>query len=87
MTHLPQVAAYADRHVVVRKSSDGWVTTSGLDALDDAGRVQELSRMLAGLEESDTAMAHAQELLEVAQRAQPARLRSVRRRAVRGRSC
>ena len=34
--------------------------------LDDAGRVQELSRMLAGLEESDTAMAHAQELLEVA---------------------
>ena len=68
MTHLPQVAAFADRHVVVRKSSDGTVTTSGLDALDDAGRVQELSRMLAGLEESDTAMAHAQELLEVARR-------------------
>ena len=66
VTHLPQVAAFADRHVVVRKSSDGSVTTSGLDALDDAGRVQELSRMLAGLEESDTAMAHAQELLEVA---------------------
>jgi DNA repair protein RecN (Recombination protein N) len=69
VTHLPQVAAFADRHVVVRKSSDGTVTTSGLDALDDAGRVQELSRMLAGLEESDTAMAHAQELLEVAQSA------------------
>ncbi len=66
VTHLPQVAAFADRHVVVRKSSDGSVTTSGLDALDDAGRVQELSRMLAGLEESDTAMAHAEELLEVA---------------------
>jgi DNA repair protein RecN (Recombination protein N) len=66
VTHLPQVAAFADRHVVVRKSSDGSVTTSGLLALDDAGRVQELSRMLAGLEESDTAMAHAQELLEVA---------------------
>ncbi len=66
VTHLPQVAAFADQHVVVRKSSDGTVTTSGLDALDDAGRVQELSRMLAGLEESDTAMAHAEELLEVA---------------------
>jgi DNA repair protein RecN (Recombination protein N) len=66
VTHLPQVAAFADHHVVVRKSSDGTVTTSGLLALDDAGRVQELSRMLAGLEESDTAMAHAQELLEVA---------------------
>ena len=68
VTHLPQVAAFADQHVVVRKSSDGSVTTSGLSTLDDAGRVQELSRMLAGLEESDTAMAHAQELLEVAQK-------------------
>ena len=67
VTHLPQVAAFADRHVVVRKSQDGTVTTSGLDVLDDGGRVRELSRMLAGLERSDTAMAHAQELLEVAQ--------------------
>jgi DNA repair protein RecN (Recombination protein N) len=68
VTHLPQVAAFADCHVVVRKSSDGSVTTSGLDTLDDAGRVQELSRMLAGMEESDTAMAHAEELLEAAQK-------------------
>jgi DNA repair protein RecN (Recombination protein N) len=66
VTHLPQVAAFADHHAVVRKSSDGSVTTSGLSVLDDGGRVQELSRMLAGLEESDTAMAHAQELLAVA---------------------
>jgi DNA repair protein RecN (Recombination protein N) len=69
VTHLPQVAAFADRHVVVAKSSDGTVTTSGLEVLDDEGRVRELSRMLAGLEASETAMAHAQELLEVAQRA------------------
>lgn len=67
VTHLPQVAAYADRHVVVQKSSDGTVTTSGLAVLDDAERVRELSRMLAGQEESDTALAHAQELLETAQ--------------------
>ncbi|SDS11014.1 DNA replication and repair protein RecN [Nocardioides scoriae] len=67
VTHLPQVAAFADRHVVVRKSSDGSVTTSGLEVLDDSSRVRELSRMLAGLESSDTAMAHAQELLDVAQ--------------------
>jgi DNA repair protein RecN (Recombination protein N) len=66
VTHLPQVAAFADRHVVVRKARDGSVTTSGLTVLDDAGRVQELSRMLAGLEESDTARAHAQELLDMA---------------------
>ncbi|MDN5893073.1 MAG: DNA repair protein RecN [Nocardioides sp.] len=66
VTHLPQVAAYADRHVVVAKSSDGTVTTSGLTVLDESERVRELSRMLAGMEESDTALAHAQELLETA---------------------
>ncbi len=72
VTHLPQVAAFADCHVVVRKSSDGSVTTSGLSVLDDEGRVRELSRMLAGLEDSETAVAHAQELLGVAQAARPA---------------
>jgi len=72
VTHLPQVAAFADRHVVVAKSSDGSVTTSGLAVLDDEGRVRELSRMLAGLEASETAMAHAQELLDVAQQARAA---------------
>ena len=65
VTHLPQVAAYADRHVLVRKSSDGTVTSSGLSLLDDAAREQELSRMLAGMSESDTALAHARELLDV----------------------
>ena len=69
VTHLPQVAAFADQHVVVQKSSDGFVTTSGLTALDADGRVRELSRMLAGLEDSDTAIAHAEELLATAQEA------------------
>ena len=67
VTHLPQVAAFADQHHVVRKSNDGVVTTSGLVTLDEADRVRELSRMLAGLEDSDTALAHAQELLDTAQ--------------------
>jgi len=66
VTHLPQVAAYADRHVVVDKSVDGTVTTSGLTVLDESGRVRELSRMLAGLEDSETARAHAEELLTTA---------------------
>ena len=66
VTHLPQVAAFADRHVVVQKSSDGLVTTSGLQVLDDEARVRELSRMLAGMEESETALAHAEELLATA---------------------
>ena len=68
------MSSYASR-------SDGSVTTSGLSTLDDAGRVQELSRMLAGLEESDTAMAHAQELLEVAQKSSQASSQASRARA------
>jgi len=66
VTHLPQVAAFADQHVVVEKSTDGTITSSGLTVLDDAARERELSRMMAGLEESDTALAHARELLEAA---------------------
>ncbi len=67
VTHLPQVAAFADQHLVVRKSDDGVVTSSGVVALDEAGRLRELSRMLAGQEESATAEAHAAELLASAQ--------------------
>jgi DNA repair protein RecN (Recombination protein N) len=66
VTHLPQVAAYADRHVVVEKASDGSVTTSGLILLDDEGRERELSRMFAGMDDSETALAHARELLAAA---------------------
>ncbi len=73
VTHLPQVAAYADRHVLVEKSSDGSVTSSGLTVLDDEARERELSRMLAGLADSDTALAHARELLDVAQPARALR--------------
>lgn len=66
VTHLPQVAAFADRHFTVVKSDDGSVTSSGVETLDQAGRVSELSRMLAGLEDSASARAHAQELLATA---------------------
>ncbi|MBE7324241.1 DNA repair protein RecN [Nocardioides sp. Y6] len=66
VTHLPQVAAFADRHIVVAKASDGSVTTSGLRTLADGERERELSRMLAGLDDSDTALAHARELIETA---------------------
>ncbi len=66
VTHLPQVAAFADRHLTVVKSDDGRVTASGVVGLDEAGRIRELSRMLAGLEDSATAAAHAEELLAMA---------------------
>ncbi len=66
VTHLPQVAAFADAHLVVRKAGDGSVTRSGVTRLDAAGRVTELSRMLAGLEDSAFGRAHAGELLSAA---------------------
>jgi DNA repair protein RecN (Recombination protein N) len=74
VTHLPQVAAFADTHLVVEKADDGSVTRSGVTRLDRAGRVKELSRMLAGLEDSEFGRAHAEELLAAAaaERTQPA---------------
>ncbi|HUY46846.1 MAG TPA: DNA repair protein RecN [Streptosporangiaceae bacterium] len=66
VTHLPQVAAFADTHLVVEKADDGSVTRSGVTRLDEAGRVTELSRMLAGLENSEYGRAHASELLMAA---------------------
>jgi DNA repair protein RecN (Recombination protein N) len=66
VTHLPQVAAFADEHLVVEKADDGRVTRSGITRLDQAGRVTELSRMLAGLEDSEFGRAHAGELLAAA---------------------
>ena len=68
VTHLPQVAAFADRHLVVTKGSDGVVTSADVVAVDGPDRVAELVRMLSGLEGSATGAAHAEELLEVARR-------------------
>jgi len=68
VTHLPQVAAFADRHLVVSKDDDGSVTASGVRQVAAEERTRELARMLAGLDESDTGVAHAEELLEAAQR-------------------
>jgi DNA repair protein RecN (Recombination protein N) len=66
VTHLPQVAAFADRQLLVEKTNDGSVTRSGVKVLEGEDRVRELSRMLAGLEDSQTARAHAEELLAAA---------------------
>ncbi|MFF5205348.1 DNA repair protein RecN [Streptosporangium sp. NPDC000396] len=66
VTHLPQVAAFADQHLVVEKAGDGSVVRSGVVALDKTGRARELSRMLAGLEDSELGRAHAEELLAIA---------------------
>ena len=68
VTHLPQIAVFADRHIRVRKQ-DG---TASVEVLDDAGRVAELSRMLSGLPESEAAATHAEELLAEAGKARAA---------------
>ncbi|MEP6696997.1 MAG: DNA repair protein RecN [Pseudonocardiales bacterium] len=67
VTHLPQVAAFADRHLVVVKDDDGSVTASGVREVAGEERIRELARMLAGLDSSDTGLAHAEELLAIAQ--------------------
>ncbi|MBA8795274.1 DNA repair protein RecN (Recombination protein N) [Friedmanniella endophytica] len=66
VTHLAQVAAFADRHYVVAKADDGQVTTSGVREVRGADRSAELARMMAGLDTTESALAHADELLELA---------------------
>ncbi|SHK49191.1 DNA replication and repair protein RecN [Pseudonocardia thermophila] len=80
VTHLPQVAAYADRHLVVDKQR-GPKTRSRVRALAEEERITELARMLAGLDDTDTGRAHAEELLETARAHRAAdRSRSATRR-------
>ncbi|HSJ51773.1 MAG TPA: DNA repair protein RecN [Actinomycetota bacterium] len=69
VTHLPQIASFADRHVRVEKHDGVAVAT----VLDDAGRVEELTRMLSGRPDSEAAATHAEELLAQAGRSKPAR--------------
>lgn len=66
VTHLPQVAAFAHTHIVVRKEADGSVNASDVREVMGDERVTEITRMLSGLAESDTGAEHARELLELA---------------------
>ena len=66
VTHSPQVAARADRHWLIRKSSDGLVARTGIHRLDEAERREEIARMLSGAEVTDEARAQAERLLAAA---------------------
>jgi DNA repair protein RecN (Recombination protein N) len=66
VTRLPQVAAFANRHLRVEKSSDGEASATTLELLAGEHRVAELARMLSGLGDSDSARIHASELLNLA---------------------
>lgn len=68
ITHLPQIAARAHHHIVVRKAAKGGVTTSDVGVVESDARVNEIARMLGGDAESATSREHARELLTVAKR-------------------
>lgn len=63
VTHLPQVAAKANQHMSVSKAQDGGRTTSRIERLDRARRIEEIARMLGGVEITPTTRKHARELL------------------------
>jgi len=65
VTHLPQVAAWADSHFVVTKNNDGTVSQSDVRQVSGEERIEEVARMLAGLENSASAREHATELLSL----------------------
>ena len=66
VTHLPQVAAFADHHLVVRRADEVGVTRTDVVAVDGEDRLAELARMLGGLPDSALGRGHAEELLAVA---------------------
>ena len=68
VTHLPQVAAQAHRHLHIEKQAEGDTTLTRMALLDEAGRVGELARMLGGVNLSDRTLAHAREMLDASQR-------------------
>lgn len=69
VTHLPQVAAFASRHLRVLKSSSAEYTATDVVTLEGDQIVEELARMLSGLSESESGKSHARELLDLAQSA------------------
>jgi DNA repair protein RecN (Recombination protein N) len=66
VTHLAQVAAFSNNHLVVEKGTDGSVTTSSVRLVHADDRAQEMARLLSGSPDSASALAHARELLEQA---------------------
>jgi DNA repair protein RecN (Recombination protein N) len=65
VTHLAQVAAFANNHLSVVKANDGSVTASDVRRLDGAEREAEMARLLSGMPDSDAALTHARELLSL----------------------
>ena len=63
VTHLPQVASQGHQHLLVQKSSNGKAVTTSIENLEEEPRVQEIARMLGGVEITDTTLEHAREMM------------------------
>jgi DNA repair protein RecN (Recombination protein N) len=68
VTHLPQIACFADSHYSVRKEVKGGRTLTRVDRLEKEGIIEEIARMLGGMKITDKTMAHAKEMIENARR-------------------
>lgn len=68
ISHLPQIAALADTHFIIEKSTDKNKTSTKVRKLDDSERIDELSRLLGGVDLTDTTKLHAKEMLEMSQK-------------------
>jgi DNA repair protein RecN (Recombination protein N) len=66
ITHLPQIASYADRHLTVRKESAGNTTETKVRVMEGSDRLQELAEMIGGQRITDVTRAQAQEMLDAA---------------------
>ena len=67
ITHLPQIAAMADRHFEIRKDVENQDTVTRIHVLDEEKSVLELARMLGGAKITDSVIANAKEMKELAQ--------------------
>jgi DNA repair protein RecN (Recombination protein N) len=71
ITHLPQIACYGDSHLRVTKKVAGGRTTTAVDKLDDEQKIEEISRMLGGVDLTETTRDHAREMLTSARALRP----------------
>jgi DNA repair protein RecN (Recombination protein N) len=71
ITHLPQIASFADVHYRIEKTVSRGRTTTGVERLDHGGRIQEIARMLAGAAVTESALRHAEQLVSDKEKIQP----------------
>ena len=64
VTHLPQIAAFADQHFLIEKREQSGRTKTGVRLMDEAERTQEIARMLSGAAVTETSVKHAEQMLK-----------------------